>query len=65
MRRGHLRGDPANEEDEGWYSEGGEMCRREKKFEGMDVEANDEDEDMFKEMAGGQSGSVVFRRQTS
>ena len=32
---------------------------------GMEVDANDEDEDMLKELAGGKDGSVVFRRQMS
>ena len=30
-----------------------------------EAHANDEDEDMLKEMASGKSGSVVFRRQMS
>ena len=42
-----------------WAEDGG------KKYEGMEVDANDEDEDMLKEVAGGKSGSVVFRRQMS
>ena len=42
------------------WAEGGR-----KKFEGMDVDANDEDEDMLKEMTSGKSCSVVFRRQMS
>ena len=42
-----------------WSEDGG------KKYEGMDVDANDEDEDMLKEMTSGKSGSVVFRRQMS
>ena len=42
-----------------WAEDGG------KKYEGMEVDANDEDEDMLKELAGGKSGSVVFRRQMS
>ena len=36
-----------------------------KKYEGMDVDANDEDEDMLKEMTSGKSSSVVFRSQMS
>ena len=36
-----------------------------KKYEGMEVDANDEDDDMLTEMGGGKSGSVVFRRQMS
>ena len=42
-----------------WSEDGG------KKYEGMDVDANDEDEDMLKEMTSGKSSSVVFRRQMS
>ena len=42
-----------------WANDGG------KKHEGMDVDANDEDEHMLKEMTSGKSGSVVFRRQMS
>ena len=42
-----------------WAEDGG------KKYEGMEVDANDEDEDMLKEVADGKSGSVVFRRQMS
>ena len=42
-----------------WAEDGG------KKYEGMDVDSNDEDEDMLKEMTSGKSGSVVFRRQMS
>ena len=36
-----------------------------KKYEVMDADANDEDEDMLKEMTSGKSSSVVFRRQMS
>ena len=42
-----------------WAEDGG------KKYEGMEVDANDEDEDMLKEVAGGRRSSVVFRRQMS
>ena len=42
-----------------WAEEGG------KKYEGMEVDANDEDEDMLKETASRKSGSVDFRRQMS
>ena len=41
-----------------WAEDGG------KKYEGMDVDANDED-DMPKEMTRWKSGSVVFRKQMS
>ena len=40
-----------------WAEDGG------KTYEVMEVDANDEDEDMLKEMARGESGSVVFKRQ--
>ena len=36
-----------------------------KQYEGMDVDADDEHEDMLKEMTSGNAGSVVFRRQMS
>ena len=42
-----------------WAEDGGE------KYEGNEVDANDEQEDMLKEIASGKSGSVVFRRQMS
>ena len=42
-----------------WAEDGG------KKYGGMEVDANDEDEDLLKEVASGKSGSVVFRRQMS
>ena len=42
-----------------WAEDGGRSTR------GMDVDANDEDEDMLKEMTSGKSGSVVFGRQMS
>ena len=42
-----------------WAEDGG------KTYEGMGVDANDEDEDMLKEMTSGKSGSVVCRRQMS
>ena len=41
-----------------WAEDGG------KKYEGMDVDASDED-DMPKEMTRWKSGSVVFRKQMS
>ena len=40
-----------------WAPDGG------KKYEGMEVDANDENEDMLTEMGGGKSSSVFFRRQ--
>ena len=36
-----------------------------KKYEGIEVDENDENEDMLREMASGTRGSVVFRRQMS
>ena len=36
-----------------------------KKYEGTEVDANDEVEDMHKKMASGKRGTVVFRRQMS
>ena len=42
-----------------WADHGG------KKHEGMEVDENDEDEDMIKEMTSGKSSSMVFRKQMS
>ena len=39
-----------------WANDGG------KKYDGMEVDAND-DEDMLKEVVGGRSGAVVFKRR--
>ena len=44
-------------EDVKWAEDGGG------KYEGMELDANDEDEDMLNEMVGGKSGSVVSRRR--